>query len=202
MRKANGEPLLQISAPLLLALALTGCTTHVIPPPAPTNPVTVYLTDYGKHSSLLLPTDDGGFDEYAFGDWAYFAEGKTGMAMALRALLGSPQSTLGRRHIPPIPDLNHALGAKRLTAIAVPDSRADDLHAKLEARFRASDQSPYSSTYSSLDHIRDEEHYWAGNNCNHVTAAWLRQLGCEIKGPAIFSDFVVRPRRSRFEPAH
>ena len=37
-------------------------------------PVTVYVADYGVHSSLLLPTGDGRFVEYAFGDWGYAAQ--------------------------------------------------------------------------------------------------------------------------------
>lgn len=202
MHEANGESVVRIPAPFFLALALTGCSTQVIPPAAPADPISIYLTDYGRHSSVILPSEDGGFDEYAFGDWDFFAQGKTGLPYAIRALLGSRQSTLGWRHIPATDHLNAALGAKRLTSIAVARSNAQSLRSDLETRFKANGQTPFPSTYSFLQHVHDNAPYWAGHNCNHVTAEWLRELGCEIRGPAIFSDFVVRPRRSRFEPAH
>src|SRR4051812_9035875 len=83
-----------------MMLFFSGCTsTKVIPPAPPTQPVTVYLTDYCRHSSILIPSLKGGYDEWAFGDWEFFAIGDTRWWVAIRAMLGSPQATLGRRHI-------------------------------------------------------------------------------------------------------
>jgi len=56
----------------LLMLA-GGCTSTVIPPKRVTDPAAVFLTDYGRHSSLLLPDREGRLVEYAFGDWDWFA---------------------------------------------------------------------------------------------------------------------------------
>jgi hypothetical protein len=50
-----------------------GCTTTIVPPRAPADPVSVYVTDYGRHSSILLPDPRGHLTEYAFGDWNWFA---------------------------------------------------------------------------------------------------------------------------------
>src|SRR5437016_2299558 len=54
-------------------LGAGGCMTMVTPPTHPQHPVQVFLTDQLIHSSVLLPTDDGRYIEYAFGDWNYAA---------------------------------------------------------------------------------------------------------------------------------
>ena len=50
------------------ALCVGGCAATVIPREPAIDPVPVYLADYGIHSSLFLPTPDGRYVEYAFGD--------------------------------------------------------------------------------------------------------------------------------------
>ncbi len=40
-----------------VAAYLTGCLSSITPPGDPTNPVSVFLLDYGRHSSLAFPTD-------------------------------------------------------------------------------------------------------------------------------------------------
>ena len=87
---------------LLLIITTTGaggCATTIVPPPHPVEPVPVFITDYGRHSSLLLPHPGGGFTEYAFGDWNWFALKRTTSGDALQALFFSPASTLGRRQL-------------------------------------------------------------------------------------------------------
>ena len=34
-----------------------------------------------------------------------------------------------------------------------------------------------------------KEHYWFGYNCNHKTCDWLKTLGCEVHGTAMFGRF-------------
>src|SRR5688572_19702598 len=95
----------RISAILLLTLltgvASTGggCATTVRPDARPIDPVAVFLTNYGVHSSLMLPTPDGRFVEYSFGDYGYAALNHGGPHNALRALFVSGQSGIGRRFL-------------------------------------------------------------------------------------------------------
>ena len=70
----------------MVLLSLTGCSWTVRPPAHPSSPVNVYLTDYGRHTSLILPTPDNRLAEYAFGDWDFFALGHAGFLNGIRAL--------------------------------------------------------------------------------------------------------------------
>jgi hypothetical protein len=180
---------------VLMTLVVGGCATAVIPPMRPIDPVTVYLTDYGRHSSLLLPVDHG-YEEFAFGDWKFFALGQTGLYNALHALVHSPQATLGRRKIQPGDDaaiLAQLGDCKRLMHFQASQPSVEALYNDLDDRFhRGTPQPPLLSNYCKLYCVRDPELYWAFHNCNNVTAAWLKRLGCRIRGPALYSNFRIR----------
>jgi hypothetical protein len=175
----------------LCILLLAGCATAVIPPAHPTDPLTVYLTDYGRHSSVLLPTGSGQYVEYAYGDWEFFARGDTKWWVALRAVLDSPKATLGRRFVTSV-KRESLPGCDRLMEFHASRPRVEALVENLDYRFRRGSATPLHSTYSGLDHVPDSVHYWALHNCNHETADWLIALGCEIRGSAIWSDFFLR----------
>src|SRR2546423_5644559 len=94
---------------LTLALALvvlvtsaSGCSATVAPPVDVQRPVDVFLTDYGRHSSVLLPTpadQNKTYTEYAFGDYRWFALGDTKWYVAVGSMISSGGATLGRRHV-------------------------------------------------------------------------------------------------------
>ena len=179
-------------APGFWLFLVTGCTTTVHPPVNPPDPVAIYVADYGRHSSLVLPAKDRGYVEWAFGDWRWFALGQIKPDVALMAIVFSPQSTLGRRVIAPQPDeaaLARALDADSVMRIEVSRQRADALLDVLDRRYAKHGETQVHSNYSHLDHVKDDEHYWALNNCNHLTMRWLRQLGCRVDGFGIFSRF-------------
>src|SRR3954453_12581474 len=95
-----GSPILWSTVLMLLLLCGTGgCATHVSPPSYVRDPTTVYLTNYGRHASLILPTSPGTLTEYSYGDWTFYAEGKTTPPNAIAALFWSRQSALGRRSL-------------------------------------------------------------------------------------------------------
>ena len=178
----------------LLAL-LCGCSATIIPPAAPHDPVTIAVTDYGRHASLVLPGEDGtGSVEYTFGDWDWFAAGHNGPTDAVQAMLWSKGSTLGRRHVnlkPESPDLINELLADRIMLLRVPRDRAVALRDALGERFDLrANQSLYNQVME-LHFIPDPENYGLFHNCNHVTARWLRELGCSVAGSAVTSDFRI-----------
>ena len=89
----------------LAVLLLAACTTTVTPPPAPRFPVTVYVADYGRHASLLVPRPGGELVEFAYGEWKWFALGQKSMWRSPAALFWPTAATLGRRSLPG--DLSH-----------------------------------------------------------------------------------------------
>src|SRR3954470_11864194 len=119
----------------LLAVALLlvlsgGCATRVLPPSNPINPVTVYITDYGRHSSVLLPMGDGHLMEYSYGDWDFYALKKYRWYKGATALVVSDGSGLGRRIVADPGDdaeLKKQLGSKRLMRVQIEQSKVMDL---------------------------------------------------------------------------
>jgi hypothetical protein len=179
----------------LMPVLFAGCApTVVIPPKYPVDPVTVYLTDYGRHSSILIPTSEDRYTEYAFGDWEFFALGHTRWWVGMRAAVHSPQATLGRREVELPEDdraLRKLLRCARLMRFEASRARVEVLAINLDRSFRLSSTRPTHSKYSDLEHVYDTGDYWGFHNCNHVTAEWLKQLGCEIRGSALLSNFEV-----------
>ena len=181
---------------LLLALFIGGCTTTIIPPPTPANPATVYVTDYGRHSSLLLP-ESGSNDryvEYAFGDWDWFAEGHKISSSGVHALFFSKDSALGRRELTLPHDENLAgfIHTKQVEELTVPRERANALREELDAIHQAHIDTKVFNQKTQLWFVKYSGGYGLCHNCNHATADWLRQLGCTIRGTAMCSRFRVK----------
>jgi hypothetical protein len=175
-----------------LGCLAAGCTTALTPPPHPRDPVTVYVTDYGRHASLLLPRD-AGYTEYAFGEWGWFAQGKTGLLRGPLVLMVPGQSTLGRRTLGPIADAAEAsVKADGASAqpLTVERARAAALLADLDARFESYAETRIEGA-GGMEFVKDPRSYHALHNSNGVTADWLRALGVKVEGPALFSRFTV-----------
>jgi hypothetical protein len=45
-------------------------------------------------------------------------------------------------------------------------------------------------------YVKDSEHYSVANNCNHLTARCLREMGCEVHGFVVLSNFTVVPMQN------
>lgn len=178
---------------LILALLALGCGGTIRPPAHVDRPVTVYVKTDVRHASVLLPRPRGtGYVEYTYGDWRYFALADTRLAAGVAALLASPQATLGKREHPP--KFAEQLNGARLLPVTVDGRRAEALAMTLEARFRRrSDTLLYNDLYG-VAFVKDDERYHLFNNCNHITARWLRTLGCRVDGLTITNDFRLAAR--------
>jgi hypothetical protein len=187
---------------ITLLLLLTGCAATVIPPSDPPDPVTVFLTDYGRHSSILLPAPDGALVEWAFGDFDFFARERWRWWDMIRVTFYSPRSTLGCRYVwlpSDVDTLRQELRLPRVQTITVSGPRATALLAQLKSRFEARQDTLIYGPTTELWFVEDPDSYTICSNCNHKTATWLRELGCEVRGWPLTSRFrvVSQDERSR-----
>jgi len=121
----------------VLGLPQPGCSARIIPPAAPPRPQTVLVTDYGKHSSLVLPDGSGHLVEFAFGDWNYFALSDTHWYNALQAVFFSQGSTIGVRHFDfgtDVDELAQRLGCVTVLRISVDSPSIQLLRQQLTQR--------------------------------------------------------------------
>ena len=177
---------------VLLSLVCVGCTPRIIPPAMPRNAVPIYVADYGRHSSLILPDDKTGLVEFSWGDYPWFAENHMRAGDAIAALLWSSGSTLGCRHLPaelPHDELMHALSAKRLLRFLADADQAAALRKLLIDQFNLHRDTMIYNKERQFYFVRDDGHYWLAHNCNHLTAEWLRMLGCQVDGFILYSNF-------------
>ncbi|HXE55364.1 MAG TPA: hypothetical protein VN541_20235 [Tepidisphaeraceae bacterium] len=184
---------------LFLATFVGGCAA-VYPQQQPKNPTAVYLADYGVHSSLMLPTDDGRYVEYAFGDWNYAAMNHCWPNDALGALLVSTHSTLGRRYLDVLPGqtVPHPVHyvPRHLTVIYASREAVRRVVDEMNARWRRDCTTVQHNPENDMDYVPDSEHYWIANNCNHLTARCLQEMGCDIWGLVVVSNFWVEPQKA------
>ena len=193
--RRNGAALRMAALPSVLLALLTGCAPRITPPISPPNPVTVIVADYGRHTSLFLPGKDDGLVEFAWGDYEWFARGRTGTWRALSALFWSDGSTLGiRRYTGSVTDENllKLTGAQRLLRFAVSQDDVIPLRNRLIAAIDASRDKAIHNEVNQMDFVPDGRHYWFADNCNHRTAQWLRDLGCEVDGLILYSNFELK----------
>jgi hypothetical protein len=169
--------------------------TTIVPPPNPAKPTAVFLIDYGKTPSLVLPVGDNRMVAYAYGDWAYYALRRQGPFDGIAALLWLTPGTLGRRvFLGPITaqtvrrTLDYEI--EELLEFTVERADVDRLRAKLD-RIRE-DHASTATLFYGMTFVRHPKSYTYWSNSNRVTAGWLRELGCKTRGPAFSSWWRVR----------
>lgn len=194
-----------------------GCATRIAPAAAVEDPVAVYVVDYGRHSSVLLPVHDDEqanlasrttLREYSFGDWIYYAQDRDSIRDGARAMLWRSSGTLGRRELPglgpasdeapiePAARIERTLDVQRVIPLVVSREAASELLATLDQRFEAGRErgEPLANPVVGLDFVIDDRHYSLGRHCNHEVRDWLNALGADAKGTPLVSEFKVVER--------
>ncbi len=182
----------------LLVTWLTGCSATIVPPEQPDQPVTVYVLDHGRHSSLVLPTESGGI-RYSYGDWDYYVLRKTSLWNGLYALLRPSPSALGREELARHPDPDNLadqlrVGITRILPITVEQQSVAALHHDLEATFLSALATRHYSEAFGLDFVHYPRPYTLRHNSNRKVAEWLEQLGCDVTGSPILSNWHLADR--------
>jgi hypothetical protein len=184
----------RILAALVLALVLPGCAWTVRGPAAVADPVPVWISEYGKHCRVAVPSGRSTFIEYGFGEWNFYAREKRDIFSILRAGSGFGAGALSRRELIPAPDGTLGpwqTGGTRSESLLVERSRAESLRSKLDARWQANRHSVRQREIDGVVVSRDPARYHVFRNSNHATAEWLRELGCDVRGFPLLSNFRV-----------
>lgn len=182
-----------------LVVALAGCTTVVTPPPAPDDPVPVFLLDNGRHASLVVP-HDGHLIRYAYGEWDWYAENDTGVFRASGVLFTKGPGALGRRAFSGAADTATVRRVVRVPIeaswkIRVPDAKRAALVRRLEGLFRRTPGRHLDNPLYDLTFAPHPQRYNAATrNSNHAVAGWLDELGCDVDLGGPFSIWEVAER--------
>ena len=194
-----------------------GCATHITPPKMVAEPATVYLVDYGFHSSLILPRTlgvagpaadgnavvSGGereLVEFAFGQYDWYARNLDDWWRAPVVMLFPAQACLGRRELAGVVlnasvggvgPLARMLGAQEVHAITVESARAAALLRRLETRCADGSAGALANPNVGMTFVSDPDNYWLFYNCNAAVAAWLRETGCQVGGLVVGSRWKV-----------
>ncbi len=180
---------------MIVAPLVSGCWS-VQPPANVRDPVPVFLADYGNHSAVLLPQSPEVYVEYSFGDYAYAVHNIDTPLNGLAALTISLQSALGRSWTPMDQGADAPRTVRtpdRMVRIVVERGRALATVAKMDARYRKGLGVSAYNVENDGYFVKDCQHYSVFNNCNHLSAWLLRDMGCEVSGITILSTFRISP---------
>lgn len=191
----TGVPAWRVAMALAATALLVGCANHVVPPAEVEEPTRVFLLDHGRHTSLVVSTPEGGLVRYAYGDWRFYAERKTGLRHATAALLWRTPGALGRRELrgPPTAEAVRAripLVIVNLYALDVEQASVAALRDELDAMFSTAEQT-VDTPETDLIFVPHPRAYTLRHNSNTAIAGWLTQLGCEVRGPAIIARWRI-----------
>jgi hypothetical protein len=181
-----------LAALLLLPLAVP---TVVIPPVHPSEPATVFLVDYGRTPSLILTVAENRMIGYVYGDWNYYALRNQGVFDSIAALFWPTQGALGRKEIvgpPNAETIRRSLGSdlQEVYEFQVERQAVDRLRVALDRTYY--DRLNTATGAYGMTFVHHPQRYTYWSNSNHMTAAWMRALGCTIRGPAFGSWWTVR----------
>jgi hypothetical protein len=184
-----------VTGSVIVAALPLAVPTTVIAPEGPSEPVPVFLVDYGRTPALVLPLDENRMVAYVYGDWNYYALRNQGAADSIAALLWPTQGALGRKEIagqPAAEAVRRGIGSEveEIYTLRVDRLGVERLRGALDAFYQERLETAVSAYGMMFVHHPQPYTYWS--NSNHMTAAWMKALGCEIRGPAFGSWWRVR----------
>ena len=184
-----------LSGSAAVLLSLTACAIRVTPPVELEHPQTIFIADYGRHASLLLPAADGRLREFAFGEWEWFALGNDQWYRVGPALLWPTVGTLGTREFDgpaEIDAIRKQIPAQRIHELRVEQDAAAALLARLDQRVSAGADEKVLNSELAITFVPHADRYCLFRECNSVVAGWLRELGCRVTGSPFSTDFIVQ----------
>ena len=162
-----------------LLVAVFGYTAKVTPPATVRSAATVYVIQDELHIGLVLP-ERGGFVEFGFGDWEWYARAQDRWYHAFATVLLPTPGTLARREhaVASVEALQSSMPWVRLQPITVDYARAEALRLRLQAQFAARESEAVYRTGLRTQFVPWDRSYWFGDNCATAVVEWLRELDC------------------------
>jgi hypothetical protein len=156
--------------------------------------VTVFLLREDRHFGVVLPRPHGGFVEFGYGDWDWYALGHDRWWHVFDTVLWPTTGALGRREIPGNGPPGQVLLASRLDPIEVERRDAEALLADLEARFERGALAGPVRGVREMVFVPHERGFWCLHNCSDAAADWLRRLGCSVSRVPIRGGLALETR--------
>jgi hypothetical protein len=190
-----------------LVMMLGGCSTAVLAPHPPEEPRPVFLLDHGRHSSLVLTTENHNLIRYSYGDWRFYALGDSGFLQGVSAVLRKTPAGLGRRALPGPPTKENvfrqvSVGIEQLFTLQAESAAVDRLRESLDSIYsRGADTLVYNATFD-LEFVHHPRDYTLAYSSNTAVAEWLTSLGCEVSGRPILANWrlIANPSRPDSPP--
>jgi len=180
-----------------LVLLLSACSGKITPPPEPEVSRQVFVLNHGRHSSLVLEGADGDLKRYSYGDWRFYAEGQTSFFSGLRALFVPTKSALGRKELPGPATLDNVIKQVNILIINsvtlnAEAMKVDQLKAELDNIYQQNQASKIYRPDFDLYFVHHPNQYHTFHNSNQIIGIWLNQLGSEIHGWPLLSDWQLQ----------
>ena len=177
---------------LVFLLVITGgsCTAVVRAPSVVEDPVSVYLIKEAKHRGLILPRASGGFVEYGYGDFDYYALMKNRWYHLFDTVLWPTRGCLGRRGIPEVEGAP-VRSCAELIPLRVERSLVIRLLGSLDDAFTSRIGTLHENSVYPMNFVEAERGFYMGYNCNDATAEWFEALGCLVSATFITTDVEV-----------
>jgi len=180
----------------LLCLVNIGCINRIVPPRDVAQPVTIYLLDLGKSSSLVLPTREGHMVRYAYGNWNWYALGHNGFFDAISALFFVNSATLARRELPGPLDEKHVrqqvgVDIQYIYPLQVDRRNVDCLRTCLDEVFQRHKSTMIFNRDDNFYFVRLGRTYSGWHNSNVVMSQWLEVLGAKVNGWPVYSAWRI-----------
>lgn len=177
-------------------LTLSGCTSvQVIPPTELDAPVPVFLLDHGRHTSLIVPAQEGIMMRYAYGDRRYYAYASANLSTGFSALFRNTPAVLGRKVLTGPAEVGYIRSVvqvhiERILVVHVERQKVNLLLQTLETLFAQHEVIAYRWDID-LEFSAHPVPYSLTHNSNRAIADWLKILGCEIQGRPILSNWHI-----------
>lgn len=180
---------------------LTACAGLITPSEPLDDPVEVYLLEHAPHTTLVLPTDQGGLVRFKYCDWRWCVEEKRSFPSGAAALLWPTASGIGRGQrddVSSAQDLGKLApdGIARYHTIMAEREKVISLIQQLNRPFENHEGDFFRNESTGLDFAPYSRGYWLAHQSNLVVAKWLREIGLDVHTYVLLTRWRVKSEHS------